>query len=149
MNRYAVFGLVLLISTSVAAQLTDTLSGLAIQGALTSQSTRSVAQGLSMLKRNRIMQDLTQTAMEIRISHPNGYMNVNTTSVGGQPFEGLDWQVGPTGTSQFYIQLSDIDMSSCRYLVSGTTAAKEVYVNGTVGTAEKCSQNNMLRFIFD
>lgn len=147
-----VFGMMIglmMSATMVSAQMLDSLSNLAIQGTLTQQSTHRVGQGLSALKQNQILQDLAQTVTQIRINHMNGYTGLNTASVSGQPFKDISWSVGPHGTNQFYIQLEEMNMPTCRKLVSGMTEAREIQINNKVGTARNCQSVNTLTFIFD
>ena len=59
----------LFLSFSVQAQMTDVLSGLAIQGTLTNQSLKSVNQGMSSLKKNQILQDIQMVAMDIKTGY--------------------------------------------------------------------------------
>lgn len=141
--------LVVFLSISATAQMLDTLSGLAVQGALANQSASSVAQGLSRLKQTQILQDLNRVALEIKISHMNGYTGLNAASVSGRPFEDVSWSVGPDAPNRFYIQLSDLDQATCRYLTTQMISAREIQINGVVGTSNQCVQQNTLRFIFD
>ncbi len=146
---YVMSALVVFLSVSATAQMLDTLSGLAVQGALANQSVSSVAQGLSRLKQTQILQDLNRVALEIKISYMNGYTGLNAASVSGRPFEDISWSVGPEAPDRFYIQLSDLDQSSCRYFVSNMTSAREIQVNGSVVPTGSCGSLNTIRFIFD
>ncbi len=148
MKQFCCVGL-LFVSISTQAQMLDSLSGLAVQGALTGQSASSAAQGLSLLKQTQILQDLNQVAMEIKMTYMNGYQGVSKASVLGQPFQGLSWSIGSDTARQFYIELSDLDQATCRYLATRMTSAQKVQINTNGSSADQCQQTNTIRFVFD
>ena len=63
------------------SQMVDVMGTLGIQGALTTGETQSVARGLSVMKQNQVLQDLTQTAMEVKTQFMGNYTSVNKSSV--------------------------------------------------------------------
>lgn len=144
MNKY-LFLLLITLSYTTKAQMTDLLGSLAIQGTMTQQSAQSVNAGISSLNRTQILQDLQQSAMEIKTRYFGNYTKVNKNSVMGHPFPKIDWTAGSVGSSKFFIQLNQIDNSTCNYLNSGNSGALEVQINGS-GT---CSDKNTMKFIFD
>ena len=129
------------------SQMIDLMGSLSIQGAMTSGDTQSVSMGLSALKRNQILQDISQTAMEIKTQFMGNYLSVNKGSVFGSPFSGLDWDLSSLSNDFFYIQINQIDEKTCLSLLSARVPAVRIEVNGQSGF--NCSDNNQIRFVFD
>lgn len=130
------------------SQMVDLLGSLSIQGALTAGDAQSVSMGLSELKKNQILQDIIQTATEIKTQFMGNYNYVGKSSVYGQPFKGIDWDLSSLSSNLFYIQLNHIDKKTCSTLLSARIPAvyKELNGNRDVYT---CSDINQIRFIFD
>lgn len=139
---------VLLGTYSVQAQMIDTMSALAVQGALTRQSTQSAVMGLSVARRTQVLSDVEQTAMEIKTGYFGNYESVSRSSVMGSPFSGLDWTIGPDGAHRFYIQLNQIDKQTCSFLMARVRSAVSVFVNGKNSSSD-CAATNTIKFVFD
>ena len=135
----------LFISFSVQAQMPDVLSGLAIQGAITSQSSKSVNQGMSSLKRNQILQDIQMVAMDVKTRYFGDYQNVSNSSVSYPVFQGLIYNVGHDNDSTFFIELYNIDEPICHYLKNVGISAKSIKINEN----NTCISNNTLKFVFN
>ena len=71
---------------------------------------------------------------------------MNKYSILGNPFRGLDWTVGSDQSSSFYIQLDQLNQSTCQYLTGQGTGAKTVYINGKQN--QKCEDVNNMKFVF-
>ncbi len=141
---------VCLLSFQVFAQMPDLLGSMGIQSAITQQSVQSVAGGMSTLKNTQLLGAIQQTAMEIKTSHMNGYHNVNkNTILNDGRFRDAQWNVGSIGRNQFFIELSGVNIENCRYLVRSVRYAKSTKVNGEQGIIGSCTQNSIIKFIFE
>lgn len=145
MKKILFFSL-LLFCFSVKAQMVDLMGALGVQGALMNQTTQSVAQGMSMTRRNRILQDLQQAVIEIQTGCLGGYQNVDKNSLSGSVFSGLNWSIGPEGSSGFFIQLNQLDEQTCGYLLNQYTGAVDIDVNHQ---GKQCTSQNNMHFIFN
>ncbi len=144
-NIFLIFCLVL--SGTVHAQMLDTLSSLAVQGGLTAGSVQGVKKGLSLMQQNQVVQALNLMAMEIRTQYISGYNGLSKNDFQGSPFGALDWNVGPYGTGQFFIELKGLDQSSCQRLhdlMSQSTS--KIIINQDNGS---CGDQNRLMLVFD
>ena len=145
MNRIILF-LICLFSLSVQAQMTDLLGSLSLQGTIIQQSTQSVTGGLKAVNKLKILQDIQQVAIEIKTMYMGNYTGITPSSVSGNPFSGMDWNIGSLSSSRFFIQLNKIDSGTCSYLLSAKTGALKTEINsGSVN----CSDQNTMSFIFD
>ena len=133
MKKILFFSLLFLCQPSYS-QMVDMMGTLGIQGALTVGDTQSVARGLSAMKKNQILQDITQTAMEIKTQFMGNYGSVNKGSVFGSPFGGLSWDLGSISADLFYIQLNQIDSNTCSYLLSSRVPALYIDLNDERGS---------------
>ena len=139
---------VLFLSISAFAQMVDLLGSLGVQSALTTGDSQSVSMGMSALKKNKILQDIQQTAVQIKTQYIGNYSSVNKGSIFGTPFLGFDWDIGSETGNLFYIQLNHIDNKICSYLNSARTSAIRVEINGQTND-KNCVDNNQIKFIFD
>ena len=142
------FFIALFVSCSAYSQMIDLMGSLGVQGALTTGEVESVGRGLSALKQNQILGDLTQTAMKIKTQFMGNYHSVQKNSVMGNPFQGLNWDLGSVSDNLFYIQLNQIDERTCGRLLSARVPAFQVELNGITGS-KSCTGNNQIKFIFD
>ena len=142
------FLIMLCISFPSFSQMIDMMGSLGVQGAITTGEVESVGRGLSALKQNQIIGDLTQTAMEIKTQFMGNYSSVQKGSLMGNPFGGLDWNISSISDHLFYIQLNQIDERTCMRLLSARLSAVEIELNGISGS-KSCMDSNQIRFIFD
>ncbi len=140
--------ILLFLSFSVQAQMPDVLSGLVIQGTLTSQSLKSVNQGMSSFKKNQILQDIQMVAMDIKTRYLGDYQIVSNSSVLYPVFQGLIYNIGHDNNSTFFIELVDINKDICQFLINSDASSIDVQINGNNNTSS-CISNNTLKFIFD
>ena len=142
------FFIILCLSYPSYSQMVDLMGSLGVQGALTMGDTESVAQGISSVNRYQILRDLTQTAMEIKTQYMGDYISVDKTSVSGNPFSRIDWDLSYISSNLFYIQLNQIDKKTCSYLLSSRIGTVRTELNDQSGS-DNCLENNQIRFIFD
>lgn len=128
------------------AQLIDVMSNLAIQGQMAGQSAGQTKTALSMFRQNEIINQ-----MNLMIADIQSRMNKNYTYLSRQqilfPLRNIDWDIGPVGTNQFFIELQNIDKSSCNRFVMSFLNAEEITINGFL--TRTCEDVNDIKFIFD
>jgi len=142
------FFIALSISLPIYAQMVDVLGSLGVQGAMTVGDTQSAAMGMSALKKNKILQDITQTAMQIKTQFMGDYSSVSRDSVFGNPFSGIDWDIGSETSNLFYIQLNQINKAICSSLLSARVPTVRTELNGDAGS-RACEESNEIKFVFD
>jgi len=139
-------GVLLMLSGPVSAQMVDIMSNLAIQGTLTQQSVGAVNGGLSRVKQTQILNDISQTVMEVKMARPNDrYTGISKNSLMTSPFSGVNWNLGSETQNTFFIQLNQLDKATCSYLTGRSLGAERVLINGQTGT---CRDQNNLKLIF-
>ena len=138
----------LLSSVPAFAQMPDILSGLAIQGILTDQSVKSIKQGLSVVNKNKILQDIQMVAMDIKTRYFGNYQNVNKNSISFSAFQGMNYNIGNYNNSKFFIELLNVDNNVCHSLMNMSVMAVETQINGN-NDKNSCVSNNNIKFIFD
>ncbi len=128
------------------AQLIDVMSNLAIQGQMAGQSAGQTKTALSMLRQNEIINQ-----MNLMIADIQTRMNKNYTYLSREqilfPLAGVDWNIGPVGTKQFFIELKNIDSSSCSRFIMSFQNTSEITINGVM--TYTCEDVNNIKFIFD
>ena len=142
------FFIALSVSFPTYAQMIDVLGSLGVQGAMTVGDTQSAAMGMSALKKNKILQDVTQTAVQIKTQFMGDYSSVGKDSVFGNPFAGLDWDIGSESSNLFYIQLNQINKATCSSLLSARVPTVRTELNGNAGS-RACEESNEIKFVFD
>lgn len=150
MKYHFVFAGLFLISTAVSAQLIDTLAAGSIGAASATQGVKSVRQGISMMQQNQLIQNINSMIMDIKINSLNGYQNLNKSDFqGGNPFGGLEWDIGAAGNNRFYLQINGVDKNTCRRVLDSVRDYTSVTVNGSAGKNNACSDNSKIKWVFE
>ena len=144
--RKSIFLLFLFGINQVNAQLVDLMGSLSVQGVLSSQSTQSVNQGLSMLNRNKILQDIQYIIMDIQTRFLGNYNRVNQYSVPNGFLSGVNYLIKSENNNSFYIQLNQIDSGICSDLIS-SIRYNSMVLNGQNGN-KNCVSKNTIKFVF-
>ena len=139
----------LLMTTSLNAQMVDLMSSMGIQGALTNQGTKTVAQGMNALQQNQIVQELVQIATEAKITYMGNYSRISKSNFSADYLRNINWNIGAVGTSRFFIEMSSLDEQLCRKMVLNPARANEVLIDGQKASADQCRNGTTIRFIFD
>lgn len=139
-----------LFSTLASAQLLDTIAAGSVGAASATQGVKSVGQGLSILQQNKIIQNINQMVMDIKMNSVNGYTGLSKNDFqGSSPFGSLGWNVAAVDANRFFIELSGVDAPSCRRFVELMREAQSVEVNGRSGKSDLCSDNSKIKWIFE
>lgn len=127
------------------AQMVDILSNMAIQGQMTGQSIGQMNTAFSMIQQNQIVNQMNMIVMNAKMNSKYTYLNKQQFS--DVNLSGVDWNIGPYNTSNFFIELNNIDKSFCLKLLQSFNYSKKVYINGI--ETKSCSVKNTIKFIFD
>lgn len=128
------------------AQLIDVMSNLAIQGQMAGQSAGQTKTALSMLRQNEIINQMNLMIVDIQTRMNKNYTHLSREQI-TFPLKGIVWNVGPVGAKQFFIELKNIDKSSCNRFVSSFPNAAKININGM--TTHTCKDVNDIKFIFN
>ena len=109
------------------AQMTDTLGALAIDGMLNSEAYRGVRQMQNALGKANFQQDLSELITETQIASLNGYFDKSNIRFNG--LKGIDWDVISVATGQYYIELKNLDYSSCFTVKNSQWGTHHIEVN--------------------
>lgn len=150
--KFLLFGIALgavipLLGAPVAqAQLVDVMSNLAIQGQMSAQSAGQAKTALSMMQQNELMNKMNMMIVDIQTSRFGRYTGLSraSTQINLAP---LDWNIGSVQSNAFFIELKNLDQSTCYRFTNAFSNAKSIFINNRESTA--CEQTNTVKFIFD
>lgn len=124
------FSALTLCGFSAQAQMTDTLSTLAIQGELTTEGYKAVNQGQRAVNQLQLQQDLASLVAEIQTTHMGNYQGISKENISFGGIRGVDWDVTEDGAGGFIIILQGLDGPSC-FMCKGTAfGAQKVEIDG-------------------
>jgi len=143
MKKY-IFSLMLCLTPVIAnAQMTDTLGALAIDGMMDRDEYQKIGQMQNALDKVRFQQDLSELITETQISALNGYFDKSNVNFNG--LNGVDWNVVSVATGQYYIELENLDNSTCFTTKNTQWGTHHIDVNDG-GDCDKGSNNVKLYF---
>ena len=143
MKKY-IFALILCMTPAIAdAQMTDTLGALAIDGMMDRYEYQKIGQMQKALDKVRFQQDLSELITETQISALNGYFDKSNVNFNG--LDGVDWDVVSVATGQYYIELKNLDNSTCFSTKNTQWGTHHIDVNDG-GECDKGSNNVKLYF---
>ena len=143
MKKYLLFLCVLLISSTVSAQMTDTLGALAIDGMLNREAYEGIGQMQNALGKVNFQQELSELITETQISALNGYFDKSNVRFNG--LNGVEWEVVSVATGQYYIELKNLDYSSCFNVKNTNWGTHHIDINNN-GDCEQDINNVKLFF---
>lgn len=128
------------------AQLIDMMSNIAIQGQLSAQSAGQAKTALSMMQQNELLNKMNMMIVEIQTSKFGRYAGLSraSTQISLAP---LDWNIGSVQSDSFFIELKNLDESTCYRFTNAFSNAKSILVNNRESTS--CGQMNTVKFIFN
>lgn len=136
----------LFISLNVKAQLIDIIGNLSIQGAETQGSVQSVGQGMSVLQKIKILQDIQQISIEVQTGYFGNYHNLSKNSLSQDYLKQVNWNIGPKNNG-FYIQLNQINSDLCYYLIQNQISSSQLQVNEN--NNKICNNLNNIIYYFE
>lgn len=128
------------------AQLIDMMSNIAVQGQLSAQSAGQAKTALSMMQQNELLNKMNMMIVEIQTNKFGRYAGLSraSTQISLAP---LDWNIGSVQSDSFFIELKNLDESTCYRFINAFSNAKSIFVNNRESTS--CGQMNTVKFIFD
>ena len=137
--------LAILFSINTAqAQMNEMIGVLGVDAAITNNAYRNVGQMQNALSRMQLQQDVTLLVNEVQSTFMHNYLDIDVSLLGFRGFRGVEWDVVPVSSSEFYVELQNVDKSSCFIIKSNPWNANRVEIND--GT--DCSSNNSVKLYF-
>ena len=146
-KKIALFvGIGCLFTLSVKAQLVDMIAGSAIQGQIAAQSASGLKTAMNAVQQNKLISQLNLLIADIRMRTMGNYSNLNKNNY-NHHLETVDWNIGSVNNNQFFIELKNIDKSSCNRLVNAFNDVVTVKINSFV--KKDCDDLNSIQLIFE
>ena len=145
MKKY-LYCLAMLCSINTAqAQMNEMLGVLGVSGAMSSAANNSVGQMQGALGRMQLQQGISLLVNEIQSNFIQNYMDIDTSLLSFQGFKGIQWDVIPVSSSEFYLELKNLDGASCFIVKNNPWGANRVEIND----GQECqSSNNNVKLYF-
>lgn len=144
MKIFLVLAVLFLGCENAAAQMSDSLGALIIDGELSNQGYQAVGQGQKAMNRMRFQQDLGMLVTEIQTTYFGNYAGLSKSGLNFNGFSGIDWNVEAADDGGFYVILNGLDNASCFICQNGTGARKVETNNG--GSCQ--SGTNKVKLLF-
>ena len=135
------FLLILGVSFSASAQMTDLMGSMAIDGMMNAQAARGYSAANLQMKKNKIAQELQIKNMEIQtllLTNPQ-HVSRETFSVAGYP---ASIQSEPNGG--FSITLKNVEKELCQGVGNQFAGAQKIEINKN----NYCSDKNIIKFYY-
>ena len=146
-KKIALFvGIGCLFTLSVKAQLVDMIAGSAIQGQIAAQSASGLKTAMNAVQQNKLISQLNLLIADIRMRTMGNYSNLNKSNY-HHHLRAIDWNIGSINNNQFFIELKNIDKSSCNRLVNAFNDVVTVKINSFV--KKDCDDLNSIQLIFE
>lgn len=135
-----------LIGLPVQAQLLDTLSATALQGQLAGESARGTKMAMNQIQQNNMIAQLNLLIMDIKTHGMGNYQNLRKDNF-NYDFGPFDWNIGSINENQFFIELKNVDKSTCNKFLNAIKEASFVKINSI--RKKDCDEKNDIQFVFD
>ncbi len=133
------------IGAYVSAQMLDTMSAMAVDGAITAKGMKDISTGLNMMQQNEIVGRINLLAMDVKTK--GDYNKINKTQFDKDYFGKYDWTIGAINDNQFFIELKNVDKDSCNKFIKAIKDAVIIKVNSL--NKKDCVDKNNIQFIFN
>ena len=143
---FCVLTLGCLFTFSVKAQLIDMIAGVGVQGQIAAQSSAGIKTALNAIQQNNLINQLNLLIMDIRTRRMGNYQNLDKSHF-NHNLNGVDWNIGAVDNNQFFVELKNIDKSSCNRLVNAFNDVITVKINSFV--KKDCDNLNSIQLIFE
>ncbi len=135
----------LLSINSAQAQMNEMIGVLGVSGAINHNAYNNVGQMHGAMSRMQLQQDITILVNEIQTTFMPDYMNLDVSLLNFRGFRGIQWDVIPVSSAEFYIELHNIDASSCMLVKNNPWGANRVEINN----GKDCQNlNNSIKLYF-
>ena len=145
MKKYLCCFAILLSINNAKAQMNEMIGVLGVSGAISSNAYNNVGQMQGAMSRMQLQQDITLLVNEIQTTFMPDYMNIDTSLLNFRGFRGIQWDVVPVSSAEFYLSLQNIDGASCFIIKSNPWSANRVEIND----GQDCqNSNNSVKLYF-
>ena len=129
------------IALPVQAQMPDLMGVMAIDGAMTAQAAKGYATANTMLKKNRLAQELQMKSVDIQTHMLGGRKNVSRETFSILNYPGYAENQPGEGLS---LTLKNVEGAVCEGLDQHFAGAKKIQINKN----NKCSDKNIIKFYY-
>lgn len=127
MKRYLLTLIAAVFPLVANAQMNEMMGVLAIDGMMDRETYQGMGQMQNALNRVNFQQDLANLITETQIAALNGYFDKSSIHFYG--LKDVDWDVTSVATGQYYIELKNLDDSTCLSTQNGQWGAHHTDVN--------------------
>lgn len=143
MKKYLLTLITIFLPMAVEAQMGDTLGALAIDGLMDREAYQGIGQMQDALGKANFQQELAELITETQIAALNGYFDKSNVRFNG--LKNVDWDVVSVATGQYYIELKNLDDSTCFSTKNTQWGTHHIDVNDG-GDCDKGNNNVKLYF---
>ncbi|MBR1600498.1 MAG: hypothetical protein IJ677_02850 [Alphaproteobacteria bacterium] len=136
MRKYFLTLIIFCIPHICGAQMTDTLGAMAIDAMMDREAYQQIGQMQKALGKANFQQDLSELITETQIASLNGYFDKSNLRFNG--LKGVEWDVVSVAAGQYYIELKNLDYSSCFTVKNTNWGTHHIDANDN----GECVQNN-------
>ncbi|MBP3546861.1 MAG: hypothetical protein J6K16_07025 [Alphaproteobacteria bacterium] len=129
MKKYLYCLAVLLSINPAQAQMNEMMGVLGIGATLDANSYKSVGTMNSALGRMQLQQDIGFLVTEIQSKFMQNYLDIDVSLLSFNGLHGVNWNVVPVSSAEFYIDLQNIDAGSCFLIKGNPWGAKRIEIN--------------------
>ncbi|MBQ7303957.1 MAG: hypothetical protein IJW75_03450 [Alphaproteobacteria bacterium] len=135
----------LLSINNAQAQMNEMIGVLGVSGAINHNAYNNVGQMQVAMSRMQLQQDITLLVNEIQTTFMPDYMNLDVSLLNFRGFRGLQWDVIPVSSAEFYIELHNLNASACFIVKNNPWGANRVEINN----GQDCQNlNNFAKLYF-
>lgn len=134
------------IGLSASAQMIDALSAAALQGQMAVQGASGTKMAMDTIKQNNMLAQLNLLIMDIKTHSVGNYQNLRKDNF-KYDFGPFDWNIGSINENQFFIELKNVDKSTCNKFINAVRDASFVKINSI--KKKDCDEKNDIQFVFD
>lgn len=127
MKRYLLTLIAAVFPLVANAQMNEMMGVLAIDGMMDREAYQGMGQMQNALNRVNFQQELSDLITETQIAALNGYFDKSSIHFYG--LKDVDWDVTAVATGQYYIELKNLDDSTCLSMQNGQWGTHHIEVN--------------------
>ena len=127
MKKYLFALIAVIIPLAADAQMNEMMGVLAIDGMMDRDAYRGIGQMQNALGKVNLQQELSDLITETQIAALNGYFDKSSIRFNG--LKNIDWDVEAVATGQYYIELKNLDDSTCFTTKNGQWGTHHIDVN--------------------
>ena len=145
MKKYLYCLAVLFSINTAQAQMNEMMGVLGVGATLDANAYKSVGTMNSALGRMQLQQDIGILVTEIQSKFMQNYMDIDVSLLPFNGLHGVNWDVVPVCSAEFYIDLLILDAGSCFLIKGNQWGAKRIEINN----GQDCqNSNNSVKLYF-